>query len=342
MRLAGATMAMLLGCSSPAGPSAAGAPVEAPAEPTGVAPTAVWIDADVAAGVPGRDIDDAVALVQAFGSPELELVGVSVVFGNTTLEAAVPIAREVVTSFGPDRLPVHVGAAEAGGAASTDAVAALIAALEVRPLTLLVLGPATNIAAVLEARPDLAPRIVELIAVAGRRPGQRFTTGTTNLRGHRDFNFEQDPAAFATILATDVPLTLAPWEISSTVWITDVELARWATGSPASQWLAASAPSWIGLWKEAFVVDGFNPFDTLAVAVVTSPELVSCEALPIHIVFGPNDVTAPSMQGSEAVQDKPYLVVSPAADSRRTARYCHTAAPAFAEDLMARVGAASP
>jgi len=313
------------------------------ADAPATAPLPVWIDADVAAGVPRRDIDDAVALVQAFGSPELAIRGVSVVFGNTSLELAVPIAREVVSSFGPAGLEVHAGAAgpEQRGT-PTDGSTALIAALEAEPLTLLVLGPATNVATVLELRPDLAPRIVELVAVAGRRPGQRFTTGTTNPRGHRDFNFEQDAEAFATILAHDVPLTLAPWEISSTVWITDTELSRWAAGGPAGAWLAAAAPSWIGLWKEEFEVDGFNPFDTLAVAVVTSPDLIDCERLPVHVVRGPNDVTAEATQGSAAVETKPYLVVNSTAATARLARYCHTAAPAFLEDLMRRLGASAP
>jgi inosine-uridine nucleoside N-ribohydrolase len=38
-------------------------------------------------------------------------------------------------------------------------------------------------------------------------------------RALRDFNFEMDPQAFATILASNLPLALAPWEISSKVWL---------------------------------------------------------------------------------------------------------------------------
>lgn len=331
---------LLAACGAPPEPAAAPPPQAAASAPT-PAPIPVWIDVDTAAGVDKRDVDDAVALVQAFGSPELAIRGVSVVFGNTTLANADPIAREVTSRFGPAGLAVHRGAASAEERGQrTPASDALIAALEREPLTVLVLGPATNLATVLELRPDLAPRITELIAVAGRRPGQRFTTGTTNPKGHRDFNFEQDPDAFATILAADVPLTLAPWEISSTVWIRDAELARWARGSPASQWLAAAAPSWIGLWKDVFAVDGFNPFDTLAIAVLTSPHLVECLTSPIHIVEGPDDVTAVPLQGV-VVDRKPYLVIDPGA-GERTARYCHTAKPAFLEDLMTRLSAGSP
>lgn len=296
------------------------------------------MDVDTATGVPEKDVDDGVALIQAFRSPELEIRGVSVVYGNTDLERALPIARHAVTEYGPEGLRVHRGAASAAELGEeTPATRALEAALERQPLTLLVLGPATNVATVLKRRPDLADRVVELIAVAGRRPGQRFVTGTVNARGHRDFNFEQDPDAFRVILDSGVPLTLAPWEISSKIWITDAELARWAEGDAATRWLARAAQSWIGLWKRSFEVDGFNPFDTLAVAVLTHPELITCEELPIAIAVGPNDVTAPEMQGSTKPEDKPYLVVSRELETDRTARYCYDVKPAFRGALMERL-----
>ena len=49
---------------------------------------AVWIDTDPAIGEKERDVDDGLALVQAFRSPELEIRGVSVVFGNAPLASA--------------------------------------------------------------------------------------------------------------------------------------------------------------------------------------------------------------------------------------------------------------
>ena len=49
------------------------------------AATDVWLDVDVAAGLPGRDVDDALALIHAFHSPELKVRGVSAVFGNAPL-----------------------------------------------------------------------------------------------------------------------------------------------------------------------------------------------------------------------------------------------------------------
>src|SRR4051812_20235132 len=191
----------------------------------GAASTPVWIDTDPAIGEAERDVDDGVALVQAFHSPELDIRGVSVVFGNAALDRGVAIARRLVTDFGPPGLRVFAGAAKAEDlSAETDASRGLAAALQAGPLTILALGPATNVATVLMKHPELASRVTRVIAVAGRRPGQRFTTGSTNKAGHRDFNFELDPRAFQVLLDAKIELVLAPFEISSKIWITSEDL----------------------------------------------------------------------------------------------------------------------
>jgi inosine-uridine nucleoside N-ribohydrolase len=199
-----------------------------------------------------------------------------------------------------------------------------------------VLGPATNVATVLEAHAELAPRIQRIVAVAGRRPGQRFTTGTMNHAGHRDFNFEQDPAAFQVLLDSRVPLTLAPFEISSKVWITNGDLERIARGSAGGRWIAGPARRWLALWTRTFGVDGFNPFDTLAIARIVSPDLLTCERLPARIDTLADDVTEPRMQGT-TVEKKPYLLAARELAPAPEVEYCSAAAPAFKDDLLRRL-----
>ena len=300
-------------------------------------PVAVWIDTDPAIGVPDRDVDDGVALMQAFGSPELNIRGVSIVFGNAPFDRALPIGRDLAGKFGPSGLVVTAGAssAEALGI-ETDASRALAAELRRRPLTVLALGPATNVATVLKNHPDLASRMVRIVAVAGRRPGQKFTTGTTNVLGHRDFNFELDPEAFRVLLSSGVPLVLAPFEISSKVWIESADLDRLATGPPAARALVAPSRAWLALWRRRFTVDGFNPFDTLAIGLVASPAGFVCEVLPIEIQTLPDDVTDPAMQGTAGGR-KPYLLASAASTSPTRASYCSGPPPGFKADLMRRL-----
>lgn len=298
----------------------------------------VWIDTDPAIGEPERDVDDGFALVQAFHSPELAIRGVSVVFGNAPLDRGLPIAQQLAREFGPDGLEVLGGAAGADAlGAPTAASRALAAALRREPLTILALGPATNVATVLINEPDLASRIVRIVAVAGRRPGQRFTTGTSNAKGHRDFNFELDPEAFRVLLASRVPLVLAPFEISSKIWVTAHDLDRLAAGSAASRALVGPARTWLALWQRLFAVDGFNPFDALAVGYAMSPDGFVCETLPAEIQTRPDDVTEPGVQGT-TVESKPYLLVS--RDFRNTpfrVQYCATAPPGFKRDLLDRL-----
>jgi pyrimidine-specific ribonucleoside hydrolase len=303
-------------------------------------PIAVWIDTDPAIGEPERDVDDGLAMVQAFHSPELDIRGVSVVFGNAALDRGLPIARRLVHDFGPPALKVFGGAAKASdGAHETDASRALASALRSGPrLTILALGPVTNIATVLKKHPDLAARITRVIAVAGRRPGQRFTTGTSNPNGHRDFNFELDPDGFQVLLDSKVEIVLAPFEISSKIWLTAEDLDRLAAStSPAARALVPPAKAWQAMWKRLFGVDGFNPFDTLAVAYAVSSDGFACENLKARIDTLPDDVTEPGVQGVK-VERKPYLLASSAfADSSPRVTYCASAPTGFKQDLLARL-----
>lgn len=300
----------------------------------------VWIDTDPSIRPGGHEVDDGLALIQAFHSPELSIRGVSLVFGNAPLDIEIPIGREIVDRYGPVGLKVSVGAAgreELG--AVTEASLALANALRAEPLTILALGPGTNVGTVLLEHPELADRIVEVVAVAGRRPGQSFVTGGRTDTPHCDCNFDKDTESFRVILEAGVPLTLAPWEISSKVWLREPELDRLERGGAGAQHLVASARDWLALWSERYGVDGFNPFDTLAVGYLTTSETIVCDTLPVEIVEGPDDRAVAA--GQDPLPSKPYLVVNVESDSPYRTTYCHTPTAEFTDDLMERLLAAS-
>lgn len=296
--------------------------------------TVVWIDTDPSISSGAHEVDDGFALIQAFNSPELEIRGVSVVFGNAPFETAWPIGQEIVKKYGPPNLPVYAGAAKAEPlSAETAASRALAEALKKEKLTILALGPVTNVATVLKNHPELGDRIAAIIAVAGRRPHQQFVTGTKKHTPFRDFNFELDAPGFQVLLDAQAPIVLAPWEVSSKVWLKEDDLKQLAAGKPSAQWLVNPGRDWLRMWQEQFGVDGFNPFDTLAVAYVTSPELLEWEDLPCAIQMLPDDRTP----ANEPPENKPYLLVGKEVSSQRTVRYCHTPKPGFKLDLMARL-----
>lgn len=293
----------------------------------------VWIDTDPSVAPGGHEVDDGIALLQAFASPELDIRGVSIVFGNTDLATAARIGREIVGRFGPRSLSVFSGASGPSDLGrETGASRALEQELRRRRLAILALGPATNIATVVRNHPELAARIDEVVAVAGRRAGQRFLASDRQKTPFRDLNFELDPEAFRVLLAAKVPMTLTPWEISSRVWLTASDVASAAKTNPGMAWLRRAAEDWLALWRQQFGADGFNPFDALAVGYLVDREDLECRPLAASIEEGPDD-TSPV----EPAPAKPLLLVHPAWGGEPAVNYCYAARESFHRDLLRRL-----
>lgn len=171
---------------------------------------------------------------------------------------------------------------ENGGTAP--AHAALRGAAAEGPLAVLALGPLTNVASALRGRPDLLGNVVRLVAVMGRRRGHLFHPGEGSgkgiLFGHgpvfSDFNFDQDPAAAATVLEFELPVSLIPYEAAREVALNGADLDRLGRAGAASAWVAARAREWLDFWNEDVGRSGFYPFDLLAAAYVLEPGLFDC------------------------------------------------------------------
>ena len=326
-----ATLILLITCIALALPAPRASAQSGPGETDpGESMHRVWLDVDTANGI--GEIDDGLALIQAFHSPELEIAGVSSVFGNAPLKQAHPIALNITRVFGPDDVEAQRGAgsAEARGEPS-DAVRAMAAALEQGPMTILALGPVTNAATLLERHPDLTDRIERIIVVAGRRDGQKFLSAPEQPRPFRDFNFELDPDAMRVLLESDVPIVMAPWEVSSHVWLTRDDLNRLRASGGSGLYIAATSQQWIDGWENRLNARGGNPFDTLAVGYVTHPQLIEGMRVSASIERGPSD------QPNRTDETKPYLIVRPTDDSDARITYLHTPAPEFKPMLMRRL-----
>ena len=289
----------------------------------------VWMDVDPAVLRGGNEPDDGLALLQAFHSSELEIRGVSIVFGNSALDVGYPNGREIVGRFGPDGLSVYQGAASASELGQeNDATRALAAALREDKLTILALGPVTNVATVLKNHPELAAQVDEIIAVAGRRPGQTFVLGKGG-RPLMDMNFEYDSEGMQVLLDSGAPLVLAPFEISSKTPLPEEDIERFATVPEIADFFLEPLRDYVNWYDEHFGVRSIFPFDTLAVAYLTSPKWITCEELPIEIQTLPDD--------SKPGEVKPYLIVSPELSATTRAKYCHEASEEFVPDLMERM-----
>jgi purine nucleosidase len=253
-------------------------------------PSRVWIDTDAACNGANADPDDCFAMLVLMHSPDVEIVGISTVFGNAPLSVVGRTTRDLVGRIaGSSSMPVHSGsstALEAEGTTSIEpAHAALERALEHGPLTIVSLGPLTNVAATLRRRPDLADNIGLLVLVMGRRPGHVFhpaegRSSSGILFGHgpifRDFNFSKDRASAAIVLRLAERISLTPYAAAREVMVTRRDLARLGSGSHAAAWLAERAGPWLDYWEKDVGLPGFYPFDALAALYVLQPQQFNC------------------------------------------------------------------
>lgn len=253
-------------------------------------PSRVWIDTDAACNGVHADPDDCFALLVLMSSPDVEIVGISTVFGNAPLSVVDRTTRDLVGRVaGRSDILVHSGSSTALGAERTASIepahAALERALEHGPLTIVSLGPLTNVAATLRRRPDLADNVGLLVSVMGRRPGHVFhpAEGRNSggiLFGHgpifRDFNFSKDRTSAAIVLDRVKRITLTPYAAAREVMVTRRDLARMKSGPRTAAWLAERAGPWLDYWQEDIGLPGFYPFDALAALYVLHPQQFSC------------------------------------------------------------------
>lgn len=160
------------------------------------------IDTDI-----GGDIDDALTLAMALHSSAVNLLGITTVYiGN---EWRCGIARQMLAAFGREDIPVFFGAEKplmgTWGEASPGAnhgVDFIIRTARERKITLLVIGPMTNIGLALAMAPDIVPN-VEIYAMGG------MVT-----RAHPEWNILCDPEAAQIVLNSGARVTLVGLDVT--------------------------------------------------------------------------------------------------------------------------------
>jgi inosine-uridine nucleoside N-ribohydrolase len=330
-------VALLAGLAYAARQPAATAPrlaARAAAE-TAQRPLAVWIDTDPACGAgPTADVDDCWALAFALRAPHLRVIGISTVFGNEaqdhelTAPQRVDLVRKLIARAGPGA-PVFAGAQRGAGTGNrTPASEAMATALAREPLTILALGPATNVAALLQHHPEQAQHIEQIVLVAGKPPGRLFHPGRHWWFHFGDFNVAQDVDAMRTVLRSGVPITLLPFETGMQVEITAADLERLQQAGGLAGWLAEASKPWLSFWHGRLIErPGFSPFDALAVGYVAQPQLFECNAA--HARIGFSVFLAPFGLGRD-------LEVADGIDGVPV-RYCDTVHPSFKHTLLDRL-----
>ncbi|MDO6818188.1 nucleoside hydrolase [Zobellia sp. 1_MG-2023] len=296
----------------------------------------VWIDTDLSVGMTRHkregycDVDDGYAVLQLIKADTIEICGISAVFGNTIIENSYPLSQQMSTEFAMGNIPVYKGAGEAIGLKdvnSNEAVEALAEALRRQPMTIMAIGPATNIGLLLLKHPELRSEIQEVVLVAGRRtPQDYFKIG--NKGNHaQDLNFDLDNDAFRLMFEHGVPVTLCPFEISNKVWIKAEDLDALEKGDEGNKWLANASRAWLQQWVDQGA-DGFNPFDVLASHYIISPEDIISENLNARLEIHPDD----TVKENNKEVFKPYLLC----DRKEgfPVKYCYDVVSGYHKKLM--------
>ncbi len=260
----------------------------------------VIIDCD-----PGHD--DALALFAAFGSPELDVVAVTTVCGNQTVDlvtrnalAIVEIAGrtgDVVVAGGADRPLVreHVPAAGIHGASGLDGpelpartgevdprpaaevIVDVVAAAETGTVTLVATGPLTNLALALRRDPTIADRVAEVVLMGGAA-----TQG--NITPSAEFNIHVDPEAAAAVFDAAWPVTMMGLEVTHQALATPEVRARIAGLDSRVGRFSAEL---LGFFGERYLVEqGFEHppvHDLCPVVLLLDPTVFSVTDAPIAV-----------------------------------------------------------
>ncbi|WP_367136081.1 nucleoside hydrolase [Saccharothrix sp. HUAS TT1] len=259
-------------------------------------------------------VDDAFALALAAASPEVELIGVTTVFGNVSLADTTRNALRLLTLLGRDDVPVGVGADRPlvhphphlssahgsdglSGFADTlpeptrgpdprDAVTLLRELLEGadRPVTIVPIGPLTNIALLLAAHPGLKPKIGRLVVMGGGVSGGNITATA-------EFNVWSDPEAARRVLVEeDVPTTLVPMDLTRRCAVDSGWLAELARTSDVATALVGLTPDYLASYRRFLGFDGMAVHDAVAVAEAVRPGILAGTPFPVDVdcSSGPN------------------------------------------------------
>jgi inosine-uridine nucleoside N-ribohydrolase len=249
---------------------------------------------------PGHD--DAIALLLALGSPELEVLGVTTTYGNQTLEKTTANALRVLELAGRTDVPVAAGAAEplerelvvaahvhgesgldgptlpapSVEPVSTDAVAWIASAVERagRPVALVPTGPLTNVARYLDRHgTDGIARIVVM--------GGAIAEG--NMTPAAEFNVWADPEAAAVVFAAEVDVTMVGLDVTHQAVTGPEAQRRLAATGRIGTFVADLVEFFTVYHRETYGWDGAPIHDAVAVAHLIRPDLVTTRLRNVEV-----------------------------------------------------------
>ena len=205
--------------------------------------------------------------------------------------------------------------------ARRDAVGLMIESARVHgdQLTIVALGPLTNLARALERAPKIMARVGRVVVMGGavKVPG--------NVTSVAEFNFHVDPWAAERVMGAGLPLTLVPLDVTQQVRLTTRQVT--AAAGTSSSVLTKLATRFInsgfgGRWQQV----GMPMHDPLAIAVALHPQLVDTRAMAVRV-----ETDGELTRGQVIIDERPHAPKDP----RATVEVALTVDAPRAADLIA-------
>ena len=268
-------------------------------------------------------VDDAIAILLALGSPELDLRAVTTVAGNRSLDSVTHNALGLLALAGRGDVPVFRGAgrgllprnvrfsfahgddglggyevppfaASAGEAHAADAIADIVMAEPPGTVTLAAIGPLTNVALAFAKAPALAGRLKRLAIMGGAVgvPG--------NITPVAEFNFMHDAVAAEIVLSSGAAIDLFGLNLTRRVVVTDELLAALEAGGGHVA-LAAAA------MLRAYAQRDLAIHDPCVIADLLVPGLFGRTARRIAVDYRPGPTDAQSIVDMDPASMRPLV-----------------------------------
>jgi purine nucleosidase len=241
--------------------------------------------------------DDAVALLIALRHSEVDVRAITVVAGNVPVDQGVQNALYTVELAGaatpvyrgadrPRERELHTGQAVHGDdgmgdiglllegrrAADGDAAQVLVDAIEERPgeLTLVTLGPLTNVAAAFELAPAAARQLRSLVVMGGTADHRG------NITAVAEYNVWADPEAAAIVFDSGAPLTMVGWDVSRRfAVVTPREAEELRALGPLGAFSVDIQRTLIEFCRAHTLLDGYDLPDPIATAIAIDPSIAT-------------------------------------------------------------------
>ncbi|MDZ7679189.1 MAG: nucleoside hydrolase [Acidimicrobiales bacterium] len=283
-------------------------------------------------------IDDAMAIAVALAAPEIEVLALTTSYGNHRLDVTTANAQRILDTLGVPGIPVVPGAerplvrsrgAEAtkvhgdDGLGDTDLPGPSRRSAPGRPaaelladtvtsnpgeVTIVAIGPLTNLAIALDHAPGLADSVRQVVVMGGA-----WNCGG-NVTAAAEANLHSDPHAAARVLAAGLPLTLIGLDVTRQLLADRDWLDRLAeVDTPAARLVARTSQLYHRYHVAAERVDGIQCHDVATIAYLLRPDLFCTEHHRVRVVAEGHEAGATRPAGE--VDAPPPIAVATGVDA---------------------------